>query len=109
MESSKKESLAEFLKEYGIDITKLTSTKEQKQILKKIVDNAKLEQDLAEIRYRNSDKSISIEEYTKTIDSLFINQMYASEYILRIKCIERENRKLKRKEFMKKRLSIFKK
>lgn len=90
--------LKEFFEKYGFNIQTLT-LKEQRIILKNIVDNAKLEQDLMEIRYHKNPENYLVDEYNSQMENLFINQLYAHEQMLRVRYLERQDRKLKLKQF----------
>lgn len=92
--------LSEFFEKYGFNIETLT-LKEQKAILKNIVDNSKLEQDIMEIRYQSNTDKYSINEYNSQMENLFINQSYAYEQILKIRHLEKQNLKNKLKRLFK--------
>ena len=91
---NKDQQLKEFFAKYNFNIDEL-SLKEQKRILESIVDNAKLEQDLTEIRYHKNPSNYLPGEF-------YMNQLYANEQILKIRYIERKNRLCKIKSFFQK-------
>lgn len=93
-------TLDDFFEEYGFDSKTLT-LKEQKQILKRIVDNAKLEQDLMEVRYHKDPGKYNLTEFNNEMEHLFFNQMYATESILRVRFMQHQEYKNKIKKFLK--------
>lgn len=98
---NKDQQLKEFFAKYNFNIDEL-SLKEQKRILKSIVDNAKLEQDLTEIRYHKNPSNYLPGEYVEQMEGFYMNQLYANEQILKIRYIERKNRLCQIKSFFQK-------
>lgn len=101
MENNTMKSLENFLKEYDIDEKSLTD-KEKIKVLKNIILHHKVDKDLTDLKY----SKMPVEEKTKetrnefvnSIDNLDIRIMNATGYILLIKSIQKEERKLKRKQ-----------
>lgn len=102
-------SLDIFLEEYGFE--KDLSNKEKIKILKQIIVTVGVGKDLEELRFSNNkEKEIDKDkEYFNKINNLDLIQMQAQGYIIRIKRLERENRKLKRKQSLQKIMKAFNK
>ena len=91
---NKDQQLKEFFAKYNFNIDELS--------LESIVDNAKLEQDLTEIRYHKNPSNYLPGEYVEQMEGFYMNQLYANEQILKIRYIERKNRLCKIKSFFQK-------
>lgn len=101
MEEKRTQTLDEFLKEYEIDAESLTD-KEKVKVLRNIILHHKVDKDLVDLRYSKVPKeSKTLEtrnEFISSIDNLDIRIMNATGYILSIRSIQKEKRKLKRKQ-----------
>lgn len=101
MEEKRTQTLDEFLKEYDIDAESLTD-KEKIKVLRNIILHHKVDKDLVDLRYSKVSKEAKTvetrNEFISSIDNLDIRIMNATGYIILIKSIQKEERKLKRKQ-----------
>lgn len=109
MKEKRTQTLDEFLKEYDIDAENLTD-KEKIKVLRNIILHHKVDKDLVDLRYSKVPKEAKTREtrneFINSIDNLDIRIMNATGYILSIKSIQKEQRKLKRKQLFCKVLGI---
>lgn len=112
MEEKRTQTLDEFLKEYDIDAKSLTD-KEKIKVLKNIILHHTVDKDLVELKYSKVPKEAKTletrNEFISSINNLDIKMMNATGYILSIRSIQKEKRKLKRKQVIYKVLGISKK
>ena len=101
MEEKRTQTLDEFLKEYEIDAKSLTD-KEKIKVLRNIILHHTVDKDLVELKYSKVPKEANTletrNEFISSINNLDIKMMNATGYILSIKSIQKEKRKLKRKQ-----------
>ena len=101
MEEKRTQTLDEFLKEYEIDAESLTD-KEKIKVLRNIILHHTVDKDLVELKYSKVPKEAKTletrNEFISNINNLDIKMMNATGYILSIKSIQKEKRKLKRKQ-----------
>ena len=101
MEEKRTQTLDEFLKEYEIDAESLTD-KEKVKVLRNIILHHTVDKDLVELKYSKVPKEAKTletrNEFISSINNLDIKMMNATGYILSIRSIQKEKRKLKRKQ-----------
>lgn len=105
MENIKETGLELFLQHYGYETDNLDN-KQKLIYLKEILYNNVVSEDLADIKYSkiseiNKTNDVK-EQYISEIKNLKYNQMLAREYIVYIRSIRKEARKLRFKEIIKK-------
>ena len=112
MEEKRTQTLDEFLKEYDIDAKSLTD-KEKIKVLRNIILPHTVDKDLVALKYSKVPKAATTLEtrndFISSINNLDIKMMNATGYILSIRSIQKEKRKLKRKQAFYKVLGISKK
>ena len=108
MEKTQMLSVEEFLKTYGFEQENLND-KEKVKALKQIILSAAVDKDCEEDRYTKNIDSQTRNEYVSKIHNLTLLQMQAQHHIFKIKRIQKEQRRLKRKEGFEKVIGVFKK
>ena len=97
-----------FLKENGFDSENLT-LKQKKRILKNILFINDVDRDYLDLKHEHNPNSESRDEYVTKVQNLDIKKIEIIGNMLIVTKLQKENRKLKRKETFQKVMTIFKK
>ena len=108
MEKTQMLSVEEFLKTYGFEQENLND-KEKVKALEQIILSADVDKDWEEDSYTKNKDSQTRNEYVSKIHNLTLLQIQAQHYIFKIKKIQKEQRRLKRKAGFEKVIGVFKK
>lgn len=97
MDKEFEEELENYLKENGVKIIP-GSNKEKLEILKAIVYNSRYDMDIAELKNNaDKDKGITDDSYLDKVQNLELNLYNGLYYIINVKGIVKEEKKLKRR------------
>lgn len=105
MGSSFEERLEDYLRKNGIEEIP-SNKKEVLKLLNKIVYESKVDIDYTDMLHSNNNDKLNDEEYVRAIRNLEINLTNAQYYLSNVRGIIKEEKRLKRKEAIKK---LFKK